>query len=171
MAVTIDEIIDITKEDCQLNVTDTNRGAISSFLEWFLRSNPYDFSIGRKFNGHTPAFWLMTDATLIYSYLQGERSVREDLYTDKTTFIESRDQLPLLRSRGGQQAQWPDNNVYTLFLRRDRNAVAHSLPGYQGLFDLVSAYPLLIERWGKQLHYAQDVAVKRGGKYLNKVVR
>lgn len=168
---TIDEIITAAQQHYQLNVNETNRPAISSFLEWFLEKIFYNLSAGRKCNGYTPTFLMMIDVALIYSYLQGERAVREDIYSEKTTLIESREQLPLLRSRGAQQAQWPDNHLYTLFLRRERNGNQHSLPQYRQLFDQVFAHPLFIEKWGKQLHYAEDVAVKRGGKYLNRVVR
>ena len=171
MATTIDEIIDAAQKDYQLNVNETNRRAISSFLDWFLHKNSFDLPAGKKFNGYTPAFSMMIDVALMYSYLQGERSVREKVYNEKTIFIGNKDQLPFIRSRGNELAQWPDNNLYTLYLRRERSATPHSLPKYQQLFNFVAAYPLLIERWGKQLHYAEDVAVKRGGKYLNRVVR
>ena len=100
MATTIDEIIDAAQKDYQLTVNETNHRAISSFLEWFLHENSFDLFAGRKFNGYTPAFSMMVDVALMYSYLQGERSVRENIYNEKTIFIEKKDQLPFIRSCG-----------------------------------------------------------------------
>lgn len=158
---TLDTVIRLAQQNHQLSVTAETIPSFYSYLAWFRDTQHYDLNFGKNFNGHTPAFWITVDATLMYSYLLGQRQVRIDLYTEKSTLIDSKEKLPFLRSRGTASAFWPDLELYLLFSRREVANKLHSFPKYRDLFDHICNYHQLKEHWGQQLQYEKDVAVKK----------
>ncbi len=158
---TLDTVIQLAQQNHRLSVTTETIPSFYSYGTWFLDTQRYDLNSGKSFNGHTPAFWITVDATLMYSYLLGQRQVKIDLRTEDRTLIDSKEKLPFLRSRGTASAFWPDQELYLLFSRREVANKLHSFPKYRDLFDHICNYRPLKEHWGQQLQYEKDVAVKK----------
>ena len=160
MIDSIDDVVQSLTTDYGLNFQQYHP-ELATFGTWFLEEKKYDLNPReRPRSGHSYYFWVTADAMIFYSYLTGKIPLKTDLQHQTFATIESLEQVYLLRSKGTERSFWPDSRLYQLYTRREGSNDGSAIK-YKELFDVVASYPLLIERFGKQMKYAADVLIRK----------
>lgn len=165
MLYTLDDVVQTAASEFQLAPAEGQRQQYLQFSRWFIEQYSLNLNNHQTRNSehaHAPYFRLAVDAVCLYSCLAGLRPVYDDKYDlTHTAMIDAEEKLLLLRSRGNVEGLWTDATLGRLCQRRESAKSKSGLPGYKELLTMVGKYPLLVERWGREIVYERDVRLKK----------
>ena len=151
---TIEDVISELQEHYALGRTPDQEQRYRAFLQRQQRKHKYDLNCRPRRRGRlvqrSPYFDLLVDSALLFSYLMGEREVRDDY--GKLSFIATREEIKCLKVASSVER---DSGISQIYNRRDKASRDFRLPSYVDLFNEIGSDQAVRKKRGEAINYAK----------------